>query len=259
MNILKNNLFATIKSIIHGLLNNPRMNLYAVVMVAILFSLATVYWQVHFLYFDLNGGGQSVFHNAVLQGTAKSPHQFRVLAEYLVEGFIRFFSWMDFPNATVAAFIIFRQFQNFLIFVCAYFYYRRLRLSSAQALMGLCILSWGMINAVYNSDLQFNTYFDILFYLLAGLAILQEKPLSIIPISILAAFNRETSGLIPIMLLAAQYRTGKSKNSVDRRGYHLPVILSGDLPWFADVFRSAGADPGIRPHAGFRSPLVQPW
>lgn len=183
--------------------------------VSILFSLVTVYWQARTLGLPyLEEWLQIERHNAVLQGTAGNPWQYRVLAEYVAEGFIQIFKGLNFPHAVAVAFIVFRLLQNLLIFFTAFYYNRRLGLSTAQSLMGLCILTWSMTNALYNSDLSFNTYFDILFFLLAGLAILYEKPLWIIPLSVLAAFNRETSVLIPLMLLAAQFRAapGKTKN-----------------------------------------------
>ena len=51
------------------------------------------------------------------------------------------------------------------------------------------------------SDIQFNTFFDVTFYLLAGLCILQKRFVWIVPITLLAALNRETSGLIPFLLM----------------------------------------------------------
>ena len=65
---------------------------------------------------------------------------------------------------------------------------------------GLMFLSMGMGNAVIASDLTFNTYFDIIFYLLAALIIVKKRnPAWIIPIVMLSAFNRETSILIPFL------------------------------------------------------------
>ena len=61
----------------------------------------------------------------------------------------------------------------------------------------------GMSQALYDSDLQFNTYFDVVFYLAAALAIVNKQYGWILPITILAALNRETSGLIPLMLAVA--------------------------------------------------------
>jgi hypothetical protein len=58
----------------------------------------------------------------------------------------------------------------------------------------------------YDSDLELNTYYDVIFYLFAGLAILYEGWGWIVPTVILAALNRETSGLIPVMLFADQLK-----------------------------------------------------
>jgi hypothetical protein len=172
----------------------------------ILFSVLTVYLQVMslekpFLYY-LEQGLQIQRHNAVLEGTAPNPWQYRVLADYLVEGAIRLFKNLDVPHPLASAFVSFRFLQNILIFWLAYLYYRKLDLSPAHALVGLSLLAWGMTYAYYDSDLQFNTYFDIVFYLLAGLLILFEKPIWLIPLMLFAALNRETSGLIPFMALA---------------------------------------------------------
>lgn len=53
-----------------------------------------------------------------------------------------------------------------------------------------------------DSDLQFNTFFDFIFYLIAGLCVLQGQFFWIIPVTFFAALNRETSGLIPFSLLS---------------------------------------------------------
>lgn len=173
---------------------------------ALLFSILTVYLQVMaldkpFLYY-LEQGLQIQRHTAVLQGTAGNPWQYRVLADYLVEGLIGLFRNLGVPHPLASAFVSFRFVQNLLIFLLAYLYYRKLGLSRLYGLLGLSLLAWGMTYAYYDSDLQFNTYFDIIFYLLAALLILKNKPLWLIPLMLLAALNRETSGLIPFMALA---------------------------------------------------------
>jgi len=172
----------------------------------VLFSVLTVYLQVMalekpFMYY-LEEGLQIERHTDVLQGTAPNPWQYRVLADYLVEGAIRLFRDLDVPHPVGSAFIAFRFVQNLLIFLLAYLYYRKLALPPAHALLGLGILAWGMTYAYYDSDLQFNTYFDIIFYLLAGLLVLHGKPVWLTPLMVFAALNRETSGLIPFMALA---------------------------------------------------------
>jgi len=184
----------------------------------ILFSILTVYLQVMalekpFMYY-LEQGLQIQRHSAVLQGTAPNPWQYRILADYLVEGAIQFFKNLSIQHPVGSAFIAFRFVQNVLIFWLTYLYYRKLDLSPAHALTGLVLLAWGMTYAYYDSDLQFNTYFDIIFYLLAGLLILHKKVVWLIPLMVFAALNRETSGLIPFMALALilPWRAGSDEN-----------------------------------------------
>jgi hypothetical protein len=189
---------------------------FAVAAAAVLLGLATVAWQARSLGFPyLEEYLQIERHNAVMQGTAGDPWQYRVLSEYIAEGLIQLFQWINVQHAVAVAFIVFRVLQNILIFFAAFYYFRRVDLPAAHAFAGLGMLSWSMLGSLYNSDLSFNTYFDVLFFLLAGLAILGKKPLWILPLSLLAAFNRETGVLIPLMLLAVQLRAapGKERNA----------------------------------------------
>ncbi len=202
----------------------------------VLFSVLTVYLQVMslekpFLYY-LEQGLQIQRHTAVLEGTAPNPWQYRVLADTLVESAIQLFKNLDIPRPVASAFVSFRFLQNILIFWLAYLYYRKLNLSAAYALVGLSLLAWGMTYAYYDSDLQFNTYFDIVFYLLAGLLVLFDKPVWLIPLMLLAALNRETSGLIPFMALVLvipwKAENKKRKTTV--------IIAAVSLAIFATIF-----------------------
>jgi hypothetical protein len=62
----------------------------------------------------------------------------------------------------------------------------------------------------YDSDLSFNTYSDLIFYLLAALLLIGRHYFEAALIAFFAAINRETSGLIPVMLLAAILVQGDS-------------------------------------------------
>ena len=202
----------------------------------LLFSVLTVYLQVMslekpFMYY-LEQGLQIQRHTEVLQGTAPNPWQYRVLADYLVEGAIQLFKNLDIPHPIGSAFIAFRFIQNVLIFWLAYLYYRKLDLPPAHALIGLALLAWGMTYAYYDSDLQFNTYFDIIFYLLAGLLILHKKPGWLIPLMLFAALNRETSGLIPFMALALVWPWKKENGSQKTTA----VIAAISLAVFTVIF-----------------------
>ena len=152
--------------------------------------------------FSYLAGEQLKRHNAVIHGTTGSPYQYRVFSEYLVEGTIVILKTLKIPLSEISAFITFRLLQNIIIFSLAMIYYQALGITTYSSLIGISLLSWGMSHATYNSDLSFNLYSDVIFYLLAGITILYRKFLWIIPITGLAALNRETSGLIPCMLLA---------------------------------------------------------
>ena len=151
----------------------------------------------------LEEGGQLGRHLAVLQGQAGNPWQYRVLAPHLIEGIIALFKQLAIPYPTAVAFVFSRVVLDTFVLLLAYEYYRRLGLPLPHALLGMAVLAWGISYSHYDSDLQFNTFFDVIFYLLAALCILQGRYRWIIPITLLAALNRETSGLIPFLLPAA--------------------------------------------------------
>lgn len=161
--------------------------------------------------------GQAARHQAVLDGHAGDPWQYRVLAPWLIEGLIRSLDRLGVPHPPATAFLLFRVLQDTLILLLAAAYYRQLGLSLPSALLGMILLAWGMSYSHYDSDLQFNTFFDVLFYLLAGWCVLRERFAWIVPIAVLAALNRETSGLIPLLPLAAAappFREGPARRLV---------------------------------------------
>jgi hypothetical protein len=174
-------------------------------------------------------GTQLMRHKAVLEGEAGNPWQYRVLAPYLVRVVFKIFVRLNIEHYKAAAFIFFRTMQDAVILILSFVYYRKLRLSMSHALLGMILLAWGMSYSHYNSDLQFNTFFDVIFYLLAGLCILQGRFVWIIPITILAALNRETSGLIPFLLLATAFFV-LPKGSVRKV---LPVFISALVSYLA--------------------------
>lgn len=142
-------------------------------------------------------------HQLIIEGNAGNPWQYRVLSAYLVEGLIRLLQAFGLSGPHILAFFIFRFGQDTAIFLVAVLYFRKLGISLPLAMLGIVILAWAMSYSHYDSDLQFSTFFDVLFYLLAGIAIISKRSLWILTITVLAAVNRETSGLIPFMYLAA--------------------------------------------------------
>lgn len=201
----------------------PAVRWALIVVAAIVLSLATIYVQVMALEFKyIEQGNQILRHRAVLDGTSGDPWQYRVLSEYLVEGVLQAYARLHAPRPILLGFVGFRLLQNLLLFALAAAYWRRLRLNVYSTLLGLGVLAWSMTHMLYDSDLSLNTYTDAIAYLAAALLILAGRWWAVVPLTALAALNRETSGLIPVMLLAV----AATEVSPDRRrrGYLVGMI-----------------------------------
>ena len=153
----------------------------------------------------LDHGNQLVRHLAVMKGHAGDPWQYRVLAPYLLKSVIGLCELFKVPRPVAHAFLYFRIGQDSCVLLIAYAYYRQLGLARPAAMLGMTMLAWGMSYSHYDSDLQFSTFFDVMFYLAAGLCIVRGWWRWIMPLTVLAALNRETSGFIPLLLLAAAH------------------------------------------------------
>src|SRR5690606_5378018 len=175
-----------------------------------------------------------------------NPWQYRIFSTYLLEFFIRVFSKVSFLDNEYIPYFFLRFLQNVLIFYVAFKFYKSLEISSNYLIIiGILILGYNMSNSVFQSELSFNTYFDILFYLAAGYFVLNRHSYYIIPITILAAFNRETGILIPFMLLftAIDFRERRIVNKKDITIALLSLLL------FVMIFV------GLRVHYGMPAAL----
>lgn len=200
---------------------------------SMLIGLLAVYTHVKQLGLEyLDEGNQVRRHNAVLAGTACSPWQYRVLPDYVVESIIVVFKRLDVPHPYASAFIAFRSLVSVTLFALAAFYYKKLGMNTYLVILGLTLLGWGMTHSTYDSDLQFNNFLDVVFYLGAALVIMYRKHWWVLPITAVAALNRETSGLIPFMLLAVHFRS-RTKYWVPRK---ILLIASASLFVYAAVF-----------------------
>jgi hypothetical protein len=167
-------------------------------------SLMTVHLQVFPLGFDfIDAGTQIRRHREVLRGQALGHWQYRMLSEWAVRPVILACRQLGIERPVAVGFIAFRILQNLAIFSLAAVYYRKLGLGRSAVLLGLSAVAWGMTNARYDSDLSLNTYSDVIFYLAAALLILAGRLVWLAPLVVAAALNRETSGLVPMMLLAS--------------------------------------------------------
>ena len=175
------------------------------IVAAALFSVGTAYAQVNDLTLRFIRIQQEKVHVQMMEGIAGNPWQYRILADWLIDRVIKLLGEMGVSSPRVSVFIAFRFAQCLLIFLAAGIYYRKLGLPLFANLLGLSILMWSMSLSLYNSDLAFNNFFDIVFYLIAAILIMDLKFIWIPPLMLVAALNRETSVLIPFMLLGQAY------------------------------------------------------
>lgn len=189
-------------------------------LLAVLLSITTVYAQLrelnhisslrtaaiglkparHFLETE-----QTTRHEAVLRGAAGDPWQYRILPDMLIEG-----AHGAAPHIALARiFIGFRFLQNVAIFLLFDALLRRLSVRPIMTMAGMGLLAYALGFANYNSGLSFDTYFDVAFYLLAGIVILDRREGWLPPLAFVAALNRETSLLIPVLILGAPDVPGK--------------------------------------------------
>jgi hypothetical protein len=205
---------------------------WMLVLLAFALAAVTVKLQVD----SLEGGlqylttTQLIRHNAVLQGTAPDPWQYRVFSEFVAEGMLRILAFLGPQAAVVAGFLSLRVLQNIAILLAAFALYRKASDSDWLGLLGMLILAGSMLNAYYDNDLSFNTYFDLLFYLLCVLLLLSRRYSAVVILTVFAALNRETSALIPFVMAGALY--GDNTRPGLRR--YMPVLLS--LAIFIVVF-----------------------
>lgn len=205
----------------------------SVLAVSLVYSYMTVSMHVDRLGLNyLERGIQIERHRAVLENAAKDPWQYRLMSEYITEAGIRVAKALDIHNPHATAFVFTRYAQGLLIFLACFLYYTMLGLPRAHTVVAVTLLALGMSNADYGSDLQFNTYFDVLFYLVAAMVILTGRYVWIVPLSAIAALNRETAGLIPFMAAAVCLWKRRTEGWSERDAGRRMVISAGALGVF---------------------------
>ena len=148
-------------------------------------------------------------HDDILDGVSGDPWRYRLLSEWGAEASYEVADGLGFDRPATVGFMGFRLLQNLAIFTLAWVFYRRLGLRQFEAALGLGLLGWGMSQALYHGDFSFNTYGDLVMYLAAAVLILAGRYWWVVPLAALAALNRETSGLIGVMLIATGLVVGR--------------------------------------------------
>lgn len=223
---------------------------------ALLLSVYFVHYQITFMGLGWYETVQWDRTLRVINGESGTPWQYRLFTEGLVYGLVRVFEAWGVARPIGAAFIVFRLVQSMLTFTLAVWYYRKLGLSTLQGLLGIGLLTWGMCHGLYDTDMTFNTYTDMSIFLAAGLLILYDRPMWLLPLMCIAPFNRETSGCIPVMLLFTHMTLRPTFKLPPKR--ILWIAIGGLLLWVAIVggLRLVyGMRPYIVPTAG-KEPIL---
>ena len=222
------------------ILSWPKKDKTRILFLSFCFALLSMYPIYRNFYYS-NGLLTYERHIAVIQGRSEfyNPWQYRILAPFSIEGIMWIYNkTVDkvFPieqkiNFNIEStsgitsetndfirlmrtkgvmkymiiFTLFRFTEHVFIFYLAWRLWDYFVKSKWLIFFGINFLALGLGNAVTAADLSFNTYLDIIFYLLTANLIVYQKNKSwlylIVP---LAAFNRETSLLIPALYFISE-------------------------------------------------------
>jgi hypothetical protein len=194
-------------------------------------ALATVYVQYRGLLVDSAGKDPQAFieedlrerHDAIIDHEQGDPWRYRLLSEWGARASLEAADAAGFDKPAVVGFLGFRVLQNLAIFALMWLYLRRLGIGWFESLLGLGLLAWGFTQALHHQAMSFNTYGDIAFYLAGALLILHRRWWWVVPLAVLAAVNRETSGLIPVMLMAMAWPLGV-RSDEGRRALRIGLV-----------------------------------
>ena len=150
-------------------------------------------------------------HDLLMGGTAGDPWQYRILSDYAIQLVFDALSAAGARDPFLYGFVLFRGAQEVAIFGLGFLYFRRLGLGLVSSLAGLAVVCGAMLLGQVQSNWRLDTYTDLLLYLAAGYVVLARPLAWVIPITFVAALNRETSAFIPLMpLLCVEVRQWRS-------------------------------------------------
>ncbi len=154
-------------------------------------------------------------------------------------------------------FVLFRFLEHLVIFWLAFKYLSLFVKNQALIILGVMLVPLFMANGVMDSDLAFNSYMDVILYLWAGLVIV--KNLSywwIVLISVLGAFNRETSLLIPVIFFFSKvdWSNFRAIPTFIKDNFQLLTVCVVATVLFLGIFVSIRAYYGYQPQTQWRVP-----
>ena len=224
---------------------------WAISACAVLMALISVFNQVKAMGLSWQEEHYRAQLEAVVAGTGTNPAQYRVLSDGLTVWAYRGLEGVGVPRAVGVTFVLIRVFQNAVLFLLAVLYWRRLGLSLFLGVLGIAVLGWGMTLGNMGSDLAIGAHTEVICYLLAGWAIVSGRLWWVVAITFVGALNRETSVLIPVMLLGVHVCC-QSQSNVRRDALRVACVSLGvyaavylGLRWYFGGRAWDGPTPGF--------------
>ena len=149
-----------------------------------------------------------------------NPWQYRILSTYVMEGFLNIWRLLPFSSIPTPdllrerginlsehlPFILCKAILLFSIFQLFVRYLHQLGISELRwKIVGIWLLGFFMYPAQFSAGLSLDIYWEVIFYLLAVISLLNRAWIWIPLITLFAAFNRESSGFIPLLLLLVHF------------------------------------------------------
>ncbi|MBX2916011.1 MAG: hypothetical protein KF856_12145 [Cyclobacteriaceae bacterium] len=158
-------------------------------------------------------------------------------------------------------FIGFRFVQNLIILWLSFLFISHFVKTRSLVILGLMLITLFMGNAVMDSDLAFNSYMDVILYLAAGLVIVKKySGWWIAVLTLIGAFNRETSLLIPVIYFVSEFNWLHWKKPIAALLENKKIIsIAGvSVIAFVIVFVSIRFYYGYQPQTEWRVPAGLP-
>jgi len=271
-----------------------------VVFIAFCFTLLSLY-PIYKNFYDGRAITTYERHIALIEGRSDfyNPWQYRMLSPVIIEGLMwvynhtvdkvfpieekvhihfeetseqtpetkEFMQVMQKPGALkyMVVFCIYRFCLNFLVFTLTYCLWRYFVKSNWLIFFGLIFATLAMGDGVIASDLTFNTYTDNIFYLLTACIIVYKKnPAWLLLLILPAAFNRETSMLIPFFFFISQMDFSRfTLRSLNIKAIRWPdarvwALTAGCYVLFFAIFIGLRIHYGYRPQTTFKVPAGLP-
>lgn len=202
---------------------------------------------------------------AVVDHTQAAPYRYRLLSDSI---FIHIYQqvigsyaleWRGkhyvVTPAVLAAGLL-RVIQNLLIFLLAGYFYLQLKLTPRQVTGGLLLAAYAMCSALYQSDLGFSSYTEIICFLGAAIFVGGRRYLPFLAITAIAALNRESSVLLPLLWLIHAVKLPKLRVKVN--SWRDLWLAAGALALFVAIYAAIYWHVGSGPYSGSRYGKIHP-